>query len=235
MHPLITDLSRFIIDTLIPVRCVVCRREYPKALCPSCIQSLAPARLTCVVCKKPALAGLTHRACRTRTTPLQQFSLYDYQDERVARSIIAGKYNLVADAFCCFAPLLGTACVTHCIHDPRSIVCPVPLHKRRLAWRGFNQAEILASGIAAALCVPLIPALGRTRYTQQQKDLRAAEREKNVQHCFAVSEEHAARLHGAHVLLVDDVYTTGHTLFAAAHALQEAGVAHISFITLAKE
>lgn len=235
MHPFITDIVRFVTETLIPIRCAICRREYPEALCPACTATLAPAQLVCTLCGKPNLGGITHAACTTRSAPLQAFSAYDYRDPHTAQSIIAGKYNLVADVFRCYAPILGAACAARCIRFPNSAVCPVPLHPRRLAWRGFNQAELLAAGVAQALALPLEPFLIRTRYTRQQKDLRAAEREQNVQNCFAVNAERASSLGGLHVLLVDDVYTTGHTLHAAARVLRQAGAANISFVTLAKE
>lgn len=235
MHLFFADVASLITETLIPVRCAVCRREFAEALCPECVAGFAPARLACVMCGKPNLAGITHVTCMTRTAPLQAFSAYDYHDPNVAQSIITGKYNLVADVFTCIAPTLGAACATHCIRPTRSVVCPIPLHARRLTWRGFNQAEILARAIAQALTLPLTPLLLRTRYTKQQKNLRATEREKNVQHCFAIDHTYASTLQNAHVLLVDDVYTIGHTLHAAAQALHEAGVAGVSFITLAKE
>jgi ComF family protein len=113
------------------------------------------------------------------------------------------------------------------------VVVPVPLHPRRLAQRGYNHAALLARPIARWLGVPLRPrALVRTRDTPRQAGLAREERLVNLHHAFSRSEQHAA-LGGAHVLLVDDVRTTGATALACSRALEAAGVARISVLVLA--
>ncbi|MBP9686804.1 MAG: ComF family protein [Candidatus Doudnabacteria bacterium] len=235
MHQFVKDIASLLTDTILPSRCVVCRQEHPSALCPECISLLTPAELSCAVCGKPSLGGMAHSICATRTTPLQVFALYDYRDRRVAKSIIAGKYSLVQDVFRAYAALLGPACVQQLQRTPKSIISPIPLHSRRLAWRGFNQAALLAQGIAHATTLPYVDALIRVRYTKQQKDLHAAERTENVHNCFTVHPDVVSAVAGMHVILTDDVYTTGNTMAVAAQTLRDAGAAQVSFVTVAKE
>jgi len=102
------------------------------------------------------------------------------------------------------------------------LVIPVPLSRPRFLERGYNQAHALAAGVAAALDVPVVAdALVRSRPTRTQTRLSASERWTNVSGAFAVAE--ASALAGVHVLLIDDVLTTGATLTAAAHVLVAVG------------
>lgn len=109
-------------------------------------------------------------------------------------------------------------------------VVPVPLHWRRRRWRGYDQAALLAKPIAKSLTVPaLIRGLRRIRHTPSQVDLPHHERRHNVEGAFA-----PRKLRGAeHVLLVDDVRTTGATLAAASQALREGGVRTVHTLVLA--
>lgn len=110
-------------------------------------------------------------------------------------------------------------------------IVPVPLHWRRLIGRRYNQSALLAYGMAARLGKPCLPhALKRTRYTKPQMRMKRAERLKNARHLFAAR----AALHGKHVLLIDDVITTGATVNACAHALKQAGAASVHALALAR-
>ncbi len=103
---------------------------------------------------------------------------------------------------------------------PAQIDCavPVPLHYKRERQRGYNQSALLAEGISSVLGISHFPhALRRTRATESQTRKTRAERVENVAGAFAVRSPEALR--GAHVLLVDDVLTTGATLEACAAAL----------------
>jgi ComF family protein len=101
------------------------------------------------------------------------------------------------------------------------VVVPIPLHQERYRQRGFNQADLLARHCAGVLHLPYLPrALARRRATRPQVGLTIAERRSNVSDAFAPGRQGTvARLGGKHVLLIDDVTTTGSTLNAAAAAL----------------
>lgn len=115
-----------------------------------------------------------------------------------------------------------------------SCVAPVPLHSRRERRRGFNQSEFLARALAKELEVPFRHALKRTRATPPQVGLHAKERQKNVLGAFALAPGFAVEP-DAHILLVDDVFTTGATLRECAAVLKSAGAANVCAVTLARQ
>lgn len=125
----------------------------------------------------------------------------------------------------------GASLVTH-----SSLVTPIPLHRRRLRSRRFNQSVLLAREIARRLGARLsIDDLVRRRETAPQKELSADARRRNVSGAFAMRNDAArARVAGAHVVLIDDVLTTGATLSAAARALKRAGAAQVDALVLAR-
>ncbi|MGI4740237.1 MAG: ComF family protein [Janthinobacterium lividum] len=112
------------------------------------------------------------------------------------------------------------------------LIVPVPLHRRKLARRGYNQAEAFATGLAAALpCSSAAHALRRTEHTATQTRKGRTERWQNVATVFEVAQP--AIVAGRHVLLVDDVLTTGATLEACGAALLAAGARAVSIATIA--
>ena len=111
-------------------------------------------------------------------------------------------------------------------------VVPVPLHWWRELSRGYNQAELLADEITAPWQVPVRPLLRRHRWTRQQARLHFNARQKNMKGVFL--PRHPRQAVSGHLLLVDDVMTTGATLAAAAETLRRAGAERISILTLAR-
>ncbi len=116
--------------------------------------------------------------------------------------------------------------------DGIDVVTAVPLHRSKLAHRGYNQSEYLARGIAEALHVPLIEALKAVRPHSTQTHKGAMERWQNIQGNYAL-KKNADRLAGKHILLVDDVITTGSTLTVCAAALKTIPGTMVSLFTLA--
>lgn len=112
---------------------------------------------------------------------------------------------------------------------------PVPLHKRRYKERGYNQSELLCEGIKDSLHIPVFAnLLYRAVPTRTQTKLNAKERWKNVKDAFKVKEEHPVLKSRSHVMLVDDVLTSGATLEACAHTLRASSPElRISVATLA--
>ena len=114
------------------------------------------------------------------------------------------------------------------------LIVPVPLARFRLWRRRFNQAAVLARAVAGATGKPYEPLLlKRNRATTSQVGLTASQRQLNVQGAFSVPERAKARIQAQHVLLVDDVVTSGSTVDAAAKALLRAGAAAVDVLSLA--
>ncbi|MEQ1859089.1 MAG: ComF family protein [Chthoniobacteraceae bacterium] len=109
---------------------------------------------------------------------------------------------------------------------------PVPLHPARKREREFNQAEAIATLLARRAGVPMRDALQRTRYTTTQTRLDRHERMENLRGAFRV--RHAAAVQNRHLILVDDVFTTGSTVEECARVLREAGAASVRAITVAR-
>lgn len=110
---------------------------------------------------------------------------------------------------------------------------PVPLHPGRLRARGYNQSRLLAEGIAEIAGIPLCDGvLRRVRNNQTQTHKSAWERQENASHLFQLAGKYDM-LAGKHVMLVDDVLTTGATLTSCAEVLSEISGIRISIVTLA--
>jgi ComF family protein len=113
------------------------------------------------------------------------------------------------------------------------VVAPIPLHWRRRVVHQTNSATVLAEVLAGTLRVPLAERLlRRSRYTLRQTDITPSERWNNVRRAFAVRAGY--HLKAAHVLLVDDVLTTGATCSEAARALRQAGAARVTVAVIAR-
>ena len=111
------------------------------------------------------------------------------------------------------------------------VLLPVPLSRKRLRQRGYNQSEQLAVGISDVTHLPIVTkALRRKDFHQSQTTLNRWQRQENVADTFQLKD--ANQLQGKHVLLIDDICTTGATLIACAHALQDVEGIRISVLTL---
>jgi ComF family protein len=123
---------------------------------------------------------------------------------------------------------------TRLCHPVPEVLVPVPLHwwKRRL--RGFNQAELLAGELSSSEGMRVLNALRRVRLTVTQTQLAREERRLNVCGAFGIRRRIARQIQGRHLLLVDDVFTTGATLDACAAVLLEGGAASVRALTAAR-
>ena len=123
-----------------------------------------------------------------------------------------------------------------CIRDRAQafdLVTWVPLSRRRLRRRGYDQAELLAKGIAAVLGLDAVQLLYKNKDTQaQSRTESAAERSRNVRGAYALKG--TPDLRGKHILLVDDIITTGATLGECRAVLLRSGAAEVSAVTLAR-
>lgn len=111
-------------------------------------------------------------------------------------------------------------------------IIPVPLHPKKEAKRGYNQSDLIAEGISEVLCIPVFKNhLKRTKNTTTQTDKTRAERIENVSGAFSISKKDD--LKNKHLLLVDDVLTTGATLESCAFTLLQIPQVKISIATIA--
>lgn len=116
--------------------------------------------------------------------------------------------------------------------DGVDMLVGVPLHKSRLQQRGYNQADYIAEGLSESLNIPMrTDVLIRKRFKESQTRKSRMERWENVKTVFAVPD--AAEVKGRHIILVDDVLTTGATLEACAAELLKAGCQSVSILTIA--
>lgn len=112
------------------------------------------------------------------------------------------------------------------------LLIPVPMHRLRLFRRRYNQAALLANALAPLVGKPVaLEALNRIKRTPQQVGLNREQRRANLAGAFALSPEGKLAVEGRHVVVIDDVRTTGSTLNACAHILRKAGAARIDALT----
>lgn len=200
------------LDLIFPPRCAGCGRVDTR-WCAVCARRLDALPLLDAT---PTLAGLTGVAAT---------AVHD----GIARQAVHGlKYEGAIELAVPLAQRLEQRLrLTNWTPD---MVVPVPLHAARQRDRGYNQAQQLAEGLALRLSLPCSPsALRRERDTRSQVGLDAAGRRANVHGAFYCQAEAVS---GRHVLLVDDVYTTGATLGACAEAMLQAGAPAVYAITV---
>jgi ComF family protein len=217
---ILLTITAWLLDLLVPPRCVGCGGR-DSWLCRVCRADLPllPER-SCRVCAVP-LVGPVERcpSCYRDPPPVARVHAA-LRHDGVARQLVLGlKYrggrHLVEPLAELIAPIVPSGA---------DALVPVPLHEGRLRQRGFNQSELLARELGRRVRrTVLAGALERVRETPSQTGLSPAERVENVRGAFAAVD----RLDGRHVLLVDDVCTTGATLYACARTLRRAGAASV--------
>jgi competence protein ComFC len=232
MHELFQDMANFILDFAFPKFCFGCQKE-GSFLCDICRPSIPYLEYQfCIMCNKPSRAGFTHPGCLKKMGPDQCVSVFSYQTSPVSEMIIAGKYYFVPEIFQILGNLAASVLT---LSEPKEFyaICPLPLHKRRLRWRGFNQASVISKQISMKFSIPIIDCLIRKKATKTQKDLSQIGRIKNVRNAFEVKEKESIK--NKHVLLIDDVVTTGMTLRSATNALKKAGAQRVTCLTIARD
>lgn len=188
----------------------------------------------CHVCDKER--GLkSARVCAHGAVALESVSaLFRYQDRPVRRLIHALKYYFLLDTLKFWEAALRHERADILRFDV-DLVIPLPLHKRKLRERGFNQAELIARSVASIIQKPLATGvLFKYRSTPPQMKMKnPASRARNIREVFRV--EKAKLVFGRNILLVDDVITTGATLEEAARTLRAAGARKVYGFVLARD
>ena len=217
----------------LPSQCLVCHAWPAQPLCDSCVNRFAQPQPRCQRCALPVPPGvdccghcLTHPPALDRCLAAVSYA-YPWSD-----LIVGYKFNEQAGRAGAFALLLHSTPWVEPALDAADLVLPMPLSSQRLRTRGFNQALLLARQLAPDKTDPRL--LLRIKDTPPQSELTRAQRLVSVQDAFAVEPLRAHELKGKRLVLVDDVMTSGASLFAAARVLRAAGAAHITGLVIAR-
>lgn len=235
----VSNVHRFILDILFPITCLGCGKE-GAWLCEPCL-ALLPLEdeHVCPICEKtPTPSGRTCFGCRKKSPLDALLPAFSYDRELVRRAVHHYKYRFIPELHLPLGSLLVAALLQNDLPVP-DLVIPVPLHRRRLRWRGFNQAQILAQHVGTFL-TPGFPisvradVLGRKRYTLPQMGIKdKSQRRRNIEGAFIFSS--GAEVKNKSILLVDDVATTGATIFECARILKEAGAKQVWAVVIARQ
>jgi ComF family protein len=210
-------LKKVLLDAIFPIKCIGCQ-EFDQWLCLKCRQKIAINN-----------SNQTFGHERIKYTDNLLIATLPNQ-ELVDNIIHRCKYNFVPD----LAEELGLLTVEFLKQIKGSnfyfdLVCAVPLSRRRLAWRGFNQSAIVARSIAEAFNWEYSDkALRKIYHTRPQVGLDSKSRKNNVSQVFLANEI----VKGKRVLLVDDVVTTGSTLMSCSKELRRKGAKNVDCLVI---
>ena len=237
---LIQKSGQTILDGLFPPQCPCCQDSVstPGTLCANCWGKITfISKPTCFGCGLPfeydmdaeALCG---HCIRARPSFERAISVLRY-DENSRDMILAFKHGDQTDQTISFATWMARAGQELFENNP--CLVPVPLHPKRLLKRRFNQSALLAREIAdqTGLEVDTL-SLKRIRHTDSQGNKNLKARTRNVKGAFEITPKGRECLSGRHVVLIDDVYTTGSTLEECSKTLLRAGATSVSALTLGR-
>ena len=238
-------LSHDILELIFPPRCAVCDRFGRQVICDPCReQSELIRRPYCERCgqalppqmgKGDFLCG----QCRQRPPRFDAARSVGLHRGPLRTAVLRFKFARRRELLAPLSELLADR-VRAEIADPAGLpwaeltgIVPAVLHPRRQRWRGFDQAVLLAQGLSALVDVPwLANVLIRQKDTEPQVGLSPSQRRSNMRGAFVIAD--AGNVGGGSFLLIDDVYTTGSTLNAAAQVLSKAGAQAVYALTVTR-
>ncbi len=233
-----------LLDFIFPKKCVGCGK-LGNYICKNCFFKIEFVdKPICAVCSRQAIGGRTHPGCLGKYTLDGLVVACRYRG--VIRAAVKKlKYRWVSAISLVLVDLLASAMWRYDISD-KAILVPIPLYNSRKNWRGFNQAELLASELSKRFSVKInINIISRVVNTKTQVGLSRDERKKNIKGAFEISQSvrhgrgslasssthrsgpEAAKCKGKRYILVDDVFTTGATMSEAANVLKRAGAEEV--------
>ncbi len=201
--------------------CPLCDRPTEKVICVHCEEQLQQCRL--------------HNPCQFGQQELPLFAWGSY-DSTLSRAIKTLKYQNQPQLAEPMGQWLGEAWLNSDLghKSGRLIVIPIPSHPRKLAERGFNQAELIGRSFCQFTGFSLqTSGLVRVKETEAMFGLNAKQREKNIADAFSLGKSFQRQTPPLPVLLLDDIYTTGATIKAAAQTLRSNGIKVAGAIALA--
>ncbi len=221
-------------NILYPRRCPLCLdilEDERRQACPACERAARPIQgPRCFMCSAPVVDGEEYcGACRKHPHVFDaQVSVFAYSDMWKA-SLERYKFHGAREFAPFYARCMARNAWPYIRRWQPDLMLPIPLHKKKERERGFNQSALLCREMSGLLEIPFKEGcLVKTRATRAQKKLDARERRENLKGAFSVTE----RLDGGRILLIDDVFTTGSTLDAAAACLKENGASAVFALTL---
>ena len=247
--PALARLSRLarraggaLLDVLLPPHCLTCDSPVtaPGQFCPACFTrtSFVTAPL-CGCCGVPFEAagqgGLDAvcEGCRAHPPPWGAARAALRYDDQARRLLMPFKYGDRIEVARALAPFMARAGAG--LLRQADLLVPVPLHRRRLLSRRYNQAALLAQALSRVSGRPaVLDGLRRVRPTATLGGRSGAQRRAELAGAFQVRPSRAARLDGARVLLVDDVLTSGATAEACTQALLDAGATRVDVLAAAR-
>ena len=231
------DIFESAIVFLYPAECRVCEDFLGVAsipyICASCwqdIQFIEPP--WCDICGTPGVIGLCDE-CAISPPRYGKLRAIAFYHKSLQQAIQLFKFEKKRGFAQHLIQLINAHIPSDCNVASYDFVLPIPIHKKRLRERGFNQAALLADGIAKAEDIPVLAdTLVRKRYTAAQSSLDREARQQNIFGAFEVRNPDLIR--GKRLLIIDDVFTTGATIREAVSELWTADPAEIDILTLAR-
>ena len=225
-------LLKRVLDGL-PSQCRVCHAWPSQTVCEACVNRFAQPQPRCQTCALPVPVGVRQCGACIKTPPPLDACLaavtyaFPWSD-----LIVNFKFHNQPGLASAFALLLRSAPWVEPALDAADFVLPMPLSKERLQTRGFNQALLLARQLASDKTDQRL--LLRIKDTPPQSSLKRADRLSSLNDVFAVEPLLIGQIKGARLVLIDDVMTSGASLYAAARVLRAAGAAHITGVVIAR-
>jgi competence protein ComFC len=229
-------LNNFLLDILFPKFCLCCKRE-GSYLCQDCLSVLEIMENSFCLCENPVRLAETGkcRKCQRRQLAGLYFAV-SYKNNLVKNLIHQFKYEPYIKGL---SVSLALIIITHFdliqknFEQGDYVLIPVPLAKKRLKGRGFNQSEEIAKELSGRLGIPLFSdALLKIKSTAPQTELAKEERLENIRGVFSV--ENAEKIKNKKILLVDDVYTTGSTMEECSRILKDSGAKEVWGVAAAR-
>jgi len=217
----------------LPSQCLVCHAWPTQPICETCVTRFAQPQPRCSTCALPVPPGVRQcGACLQTPPPLDSCLAAVPYAFPWSDLIVNYKFHGQPGHAGALALLLRSTPWVEPALDAADAVVPMPLSKIRLQARGFNQALTLARELAPGKTDSRL--LLRIKDTPAQSTLTRAERLGSVKDAFAVEPLLLGQVRGARLVLVDDVMTSGASLYAAARTLKAAGAAHVTGLVLAR-
>jgi ComF family protein len=227
-----------VLDFFYPKICIGCGKE-KTFLCKDCFFKIQIfTNPVCPYCTKRSFEGLI---CKNHKTNLKGFvAVASYGNNFIRKIIDFYKYQFVKDlasslSLLVFKFLKENPQVEFFKNPLDFILIPIPLHPRRLRWRGFNQAEEIANNLSKLIKIPVKSTLlVRHKNTKPQARLNKNEKKENIKDAFRLNKKSLKNLKNKKVILIDDVATTLSTIEEAAKLLKENEVKEVWGLTVAK-